>query len=113
MKQGKIWGESTDVFSNETTIVSVIRMWEGGYSSKHKHKHRDNLFHVISGRLLIEIWQDDYSLCDKTTLRTGESCRVKAGLFHRMTAKEDTVALEVYNVKIDKGDIERETVGGK
>lgn len=112
MKEAKIWGDTTLIWCNESTIVHRINIIKGGYCSKHYHSHRSNLFHVESGKLQIDVWKEN-GVVDTTILCLGESTEVPPNVFHRFTALEETKALEVYWVKIDKEDIVREDQGGR
>jgi mannose-6-phosphate isomerase-like protein (cupin superfamily) len=111
MKESKIWGDTTSVWSNGNAEVHRISVKHGGFCSKHKHEHKYNLFYVESGKLLIEIWRNE-RIVDKTTLHSGESTIVPPCVFHKFTALENSIAIEVYWVALDKKDIIRESSGG-
>ena len=111
MKQNKVWGETSEIWAGNNCEVHLINAKAGGYCSKHLHQHKFNLFHVEHGELQIEIWKTG-GLIDKTVLIDGESTVVPPQVFHRFTALNDTKALEIYWVKIESEDIEREDQGG-
>lgn len=111
MKHGKIWGSTTKLFHHNNVEAHLITIKGGFACSLHRHVHRHNGFHVISGELVIETHKNDYSLVDRTFLGPGQSTHCKAGEFHRFVAVSDTVAIEWYWVKLEVDDIERKDYG--
>jgi mannose-6-phosphate isomerase-like protein (cupin superfamily) len=82
--------------------------------SMHMHQHKWNSFHVISGRLIIEVEKSDYPLTDKTELGPGESTTVKPGEYHRFrTGDEPCEAIECYYPAALSEDIKRRDCGGE
>ena len=110
IKQGKFWGSTSKIWSGNNSEVHRINILEGGYCSKHKHIHKYNLFYIEKGSLKIDVWKDD-NIIDTTILQPEETSIVEPGLFHRFTALQDTVALEIYWVEL-KEDIIRVDHGG-
>ncbi len=111
MKQGKVWGMTSEVFSHSGVSVHRISVNKGGACSKHRHDHKYNTFFVESGQLAIDVWKNDYDLIDQTILRSGERMDVKPMEFHRFVAEEDTIAYEIYWTHLDEDDITREGHG--
>lgn len=111
-KEAKTWGENFIVYTSDTCSVRSIRIVPGGYCSKHIHKHRHNLFHVLSGRLQVSI-QRENGIVDETVLGPGETTSVPPGELHWFLAIEETTAIEVYYPHpVEDRDIERQSVGG-
>jgi mannose-6-phosphate isomerase-like protein (cupin superfamily) len=110
MKSGKIWGETNLVFSNNSVQINQIHIKKGGRCSKHMHNHKNNIFFVQSGELLIEQWTKEW-LVDSTILKKEDKMNISSQVFHRFTALEDTKALEIYYLDIDNDDIIREDTG--
>ena len=111
MTQGKIWGETTEFFRNALVSAHHISIKKGGFCSEHRHASKYNLFYVISGKLLVQIWRDKNSI-DKTLVSAGQSTAVSPGFYHKFWALEDTEAIEVYQVFLEDPDIERRCEGG-
>lgn len=109
-KEGKIWGENILLFKNDNIQINQIYIKKNGRCSKHMHKHKNNIFFVQSGELLIEEWKPN-GLIDTTTLKDEQMSEVKRGVYHRFTAKENTSAIEIYYISIDEFDIIREDIG--
>lgn len=109
-KEGKIWGENILLFKNDNIQINQIYINKGGRCSKHMHKHKNNIFFVQSGELLIEEWKSN-GLIDETVLKNGQMTEIKNGVYHRFTAKENTSAIEIYYLSIDEYDIVREDIG--
>ena len=109
---GKVWGETRCLFNKNNVEIHRIEATKKRYCSTHKHEHKSNAFFVENGMLKIEVWQEDYDLVDVTYLIAGQMMTVPAGLYHRFTAEEDTVAYEIYWVELDQKDIVRKDHGG-
>jgi len=111
MKAGKVWGDTHLLEANGVLEFHRINIRQGGTCSKHRHRFKWNGFYVVSGRLLIRVWKNDYDLVDETVLGPGEYTRVPPGEYHQFEALEDTVALELYWAQFDHDDIERQDHG--
>ncbi len=110
---GKIWGETSKLFSKNNVEINRITCHKDAFCSKHKHVSKYNMFFVERGVLEINIWKNDYDLIDKTVLREHQNCIVDPGEYHLFKCLEEgTVAFEIYWVEINEKDIERENVGG-
>lgn len=110
MKQGKIWGETTEFFRSQTLSAHYLDIRGGGFCSFHRHEHKANIFYVISGQLLIEQEVGEHS--DKTVLSEGQSIVIGAGTWHKFTGMIPTKCIEMYQVNLTEPDIERRSVGG-
>jgi mannose-6-phosphate isomerase-like protein (cupin superfamily) len=110
MKQGKVWGVTEEIFNNGIVSVNRLKINKGGYCSEHCHVRKSNIFHVINGNLKLEIWRDNAK--DTTVIWPGESSVIEPGVWHKFHALTDVECLEIYEVKLAVGDIERRTVGG-
>lgn len=111
MKQGKVWGETEEIFVNGTVSVNYLTIKEGGFCSKHKHNFKSNRFYVINGGLKVKIWTKE-GIEDETALGPGESCNIEPGVFHQFKAPIDTECIEIYEAKLHEPDIERKSTGG-
>ena len=113
-KQGKIWGETEEIYNNGILSVNVLHVKKGGFCSEHQHARKSNLFHIVSGRLQIVQWQGctEGEAPDATVAVSGESTAIPAGVWHQFEALEDTLCLEIYEVRFSGDDITRRTHGG-
>ena len=109
--QGKVWGNTAEIFSRNNVEVHRIEVVPGGFCSKHRHNSKFNAFFVESGALEVTVWKGEYDLVDKTILGGGDYTIVPPGEFHQFRATNPTVAYEIYWVTLIK-DIERDSVGG-
>jgi len=110
--QGKVWGQTSQIFCKNNVEVNRIVGKAGGYCSKHRHAFKWNMFFVECGSLLISSWMP-YGLVDVTVLKAGQSCQIPPQTPHKFEVLEDnTVAYEIYWTQLDSEDIVRETVGG-
>lgn len=111
--QGKVWGYTSSVFSNNNVEINYIEAKQGGFCSTHRHRCKYNMFYVLEGCLQIEVWKKDYKLIDKTELKPGCKMTICPGEYHRFIAIEQSRAFEIYWVELTLSDIERKNVGGK
>jgi len=110
-KQGKVWGETEEIFNNGIVSVHYLKIKKGGYCSEHKHRMKSNLFFVISGNLKVSIWTGS-GMKDDTVVWQGESTEIPPGVYHQFKALTDVECFEIYEVKFRDADIERKTTGG-
>lgn len=117
----KDWGLNFSVFANPNFEVHHAYIEQGGYSSRHCHNHKYNLFYVISG----ELWVHFYGSEDQTNsqhvvhtveLHAGDKLVVPPKVWHRFYApktSEPVNLLEVYwSGHVDPNDIVRKDTGG-
>lgn len=110
--QGKIWGITQNLFCQNNVQIDRIEAKSGGYSSKHKHLYKYNMFFLESGEIDVYVWKNDYDLLDITTLMPNQATVVKPNEYHRFLAKKDSVIYEVYWTQLNTEDISRIDVGG-
>jgi len=112
MTQGKVWGETTEIFKNMNTEVHYLEVDKNGFCSEHKHNYKYNIFFVIEGRLRIKIWRERGKEPDITVLGPKEWSAVPPGTYHQFEAIDNTKCLEIYQVFLEEIDIIRRKVGG-
>ena len=110
MKQGKIWGETEEIFNNGITSVHHLKIKKGGFCSEHRHRFKSNIFFVLSGNLKLTIWTSK-DKDDDTVVWPGESSEIPPGMYHKFTALTDVECLEIYETKLRGEDIERRAEG--
>lgn len=114
-RQGKVWGSTKCLYDANNVEIHEVFIQKDGYCSRHSHTHKANQFYVMSGKLKVIIWKDygnGNQLEDVTVMGPGELCIVPPGDDHRFIALEDTHALEIYDVRLDRADIKRVDHGG-
>lgn len=111
MKAGKVWGQTELLEANGVLEFHRIDIKKGGVCSQHKHQFKWNGFYVITGKMIIRVWKNDYELTDETILGPGDYTKVAPTEYHQFEALEDTVALELYWAEFDHNDIERRDAG--
>jgi mannose-6-phosphate isomerase-like protein (cupin superfamily) len=113
IKKGKIWGDTTEIFTKNNVSIHRICTKKDYCCSKHKHSFKHNLFYVESGKVKIQHWQQDYDLLDETILNQGEMTTVPPGHYHKFISLEDSIVYEIYYVELLENDIQREDCGKK
>ena len=113
----KCWGRTRLVIRHGPFEVHELEIKEGGYCSTHRHR-KINRFHVMSGSIDVDIFDDDDTgapateRCDGRRLNPGDFFQVRPQVWHRFVGIEEAHILEVYWVDVDAEDIERSNVGG-
>jgi mannose-6-phosphate isomerase-like protein (cupin superfamily) len=111
----KCWGDVAHIFVSDRAAVSHLRVDRGFRCSRHYHRERANQFAVISGRIIVEEWEDNAIV--ETSLCAGQSYTVPSGRIHRFRVCESGELIEVYwpddggTVRLD--DIVRLDEGGR
>ena len=111
-KQGKVWGETTRLFSDQRVEVHYLSINQNGYCSEHKHAWKTNLFYVIEGELLIRFWRKGNRI-DETILKAGESMIIPTHVWHQFIGLTDVKCIEIYETGLWTADIERRVEGGR
>jgi mannose-6-phosphate isomerase-like protein (cupin superfamily) len=117
-KQGKVWGNTTEILTSDTASIHYLEINEGGYCSEHYHKSKHNLFYVIEGELEVNIFRDlidksnSSQIKDTTLLTAGMVMNVDPGFFHQFIAKTNVKCIEIYTPELISSDIVRRSVGG-
>ena len=111
MRQGKIWGETEEIFNNGIISINHLKIKRGGHCSEHRHSKKSNIFYVLNGNLKLSIWTPE-SVRDDTVIWPGEKTEVLPGVYHQFEALTDVECLEIYQIKLDPDDINRRTTGG-
>ena len=103
----KDWGNDRILYHNQNIQINEIQINYHGESSKHYHNDKNNIFYVISGKLLIKIWNND--IVTEYVLSSKDTIEIPSKTYHKFHALEDTVALEIYylNKALDINDIVR------
>lgn len=110
MLQSKIWGTTEEIISNEIFEVHRICVKKGGYCSKHYHNYKFNMFFVESGVIEVDTIYEDH--INTTVLKSGQSTVVSPNELHVFRAPQNTIAYEIYWVRLPKEDIIRKNDGG-
>ena len=111
MRQGKKWGYTTDFFRSAIFSAHHFEVEKGGYCSEHYHKHKYNLFYVISGVLELTIWRKGKTK-DVTKITAGQTTAVSPGFWHQFKALTPVQCIEICQVLLNEPDIKRRTEGG-
>ncbi len=111
----KVWGRVWHLFVSDYLSVSFLQVNPGFCCSRHYHAERNNLFAVVSGKLIIQEWHGDSLF--KTVLKPGSIYMVEAGTVHRFCVLEEGEVVEIYQSNTPEGkvsleDIHRLDVGG-
>lgn len=58
----KVWGDVVHVFDHTDVAISVLRVNKGFRCSRHLHRHRANIFRVISGMIQVCEWDNENTI---------------------------------------------------
>lgn len=114
MIEGKVWGETRQIFGSESVSIHHLKIKRGGFSSKHRHQFKGNLFYVLLGRVVVREWTSDgpKASVDETILGVGQVAGVGPLAWHQFEALEDAEIIEVYFANLQSPDIIRRSQGG-
>lgn len=98
VSERKPWGSTELLFFNGVTQVNRILVLPRGYSSRHFHTQKINVFVVLRGALEVctypmHIWNVHTT---RQVLYPGSSCTIWPCVVHRFFALEATEAIETY-----------------
>ena len=110
MRQGKKWGYTTRISHNAAISIYHLEIKRDGFCSEHRHKHKYNLFYVISGVLELTIWRGEAK--DVTIINAGQTTEIPPGFWHKFKGITPVECIEIYEVLLIGEDIERRTEGG-
>lgn len=116
-REEKIWGSVSHVFNSPHAATSILTVEAGFRCSCHYHEERANQFCVLSGKLVVEDWEDRRFHSSKLyLLEPGNIYNVPSTFWHRFRVLESGFVVEVYWP--DRGgvcradDIIRDDMGG-
>ena len=96
----KPWGSTQLLLFDGVCQVNRIHVVDCGYSSRHLHRTKVNVFTVLRGRLEVVTYHERRSgslrAMSEVILSPGQSTSVDAGTIHRFMAFGPTEALEAY-----------------
>lgn len=104
-KYGKIWGYTSEIFSNDSVSINRIHIKNGQFCSKHYHQYKYNMFFVESGNIIVYRWENNNKI--GSTISSGESITIDPNIYHQFQALEDSIVYEIYYTKINNQDIIR------
>ena len=116
-KQGKIWGNTTEILTNDTVSTHYLEIKKGGFCSEHYHNSKHNLFYIIEGTLEVTVYRDSNQsdseqIKDKTILTPGMEMNIVPGIYHQFKALTDVKCIEIYTPHLLSKDIVRRSTGG-
>lgn len=111
----KVWGRVQHIFVSPHAAVSCLEVRAGYRCSRHLHSQRANLFAVLEGQIVVEIWPNGRS--ELIELGPGDTCTVPSGVPHRFRVLQSGRVVEVYwpdrGGEVSMADIHRFDVGGE
>lgn len=114
MKQGKVWGATTQVINTPLFEAHRLEIEPNSHCSMHVHNKKWNAFLVLSGTLYIDVEKRNYNLTDTTKLKAGEMTTVAPGEYHCFrTGATPCEAYEFYYLDPLSADIDRKSIGGR
>ncbi len=84
----KPWGEEVWFADTPLYCGKILSIKAGMRLSRHYHAVKDEVLHLLSGRLLVELDTQSFELS------AGQSLHVSPGMIHRFEAITDCVLLE-------------------
>jgi len=88
----KVWGRE-EWLVNDDYCVKKLYINKGCKLGLHYHEKKDELFYIISGRVLLNHGSDIQHL-EELVLKLGDSIRITPNTLHTIVAFEDSLILE-------------------
>lgn len=104
-KTGKIWGLTSEIFTNNNVSIHRIEINKNQKCSKHLHRYKYNMFFVESGKIIVHRWEQE--LVIDTILNNQDSITIEPNIYHQFESLEDSIVYEIYYTKLDNNDIIR------
>ena len=96
----KPWGEELIWAETELYVGKILRIKAGHSLSLQYHERKDEVIHVLSGRMRYRFGADAQRL-EETVLGPGEGFRNRPGMIHQMEAITDCEVLEASTPHLD------------
>lgn len=94
-KQDKPYGYEKIIAYTEKYLTKEMYIMKGESTSHHKHQHKDETLHIISGEALVKF--DDH----EENLRKGDTVRIKPDTPHTIMAVENIILQEYSTPYLD------------
>jgi len=92
----KGWGYELWIVNNEKYCGKLLVFVKGRRCSVHYHKIKEETFHLISGKVVVNIFGSDNSLIFKEhVLEPGDTFHLKPGTKHQIIALLDSTIIEI------------------
>ena len=112
--QAKPWGQTRQIYRDQTHEVWHATIQRGGFSSRHFHTRKGNEFYVVRGTLLVHEWDAQHSTAPRVThvLKPGDRVLIDDHVWHTFEAETDVELIETYFSHLKGEDIVRHDAGG-
>jgi mannose-6-phosphate isomerase-like protein (cupin superfamily) len=110
----KGWGEEVVIDNQPEYCGKLLKFKKGASFSGHIHILKRESYLIFSGRLMLEYF--NYANADRKSreLNVGDCVHIPKGVFHKVTALEESTIIEVSthhydedNYRIEKGDSQK------
>lgn len=105
-KSAKVWGITSEIFSNDSSSIHRIEIVKHQFCSKHLHEHKYNMFFVENGKILVHKWENNTK--NTIVLNAKDSTIIQPNIYHQFEALEDSIVYEIYYIKLNNDDIIRD-----
>lgn len=101
----KGWGYESWIINKEQYCGKLLFFKKGKKCSWHFHKEKDEVFYLLSGKLIVRYGDGHLSHSSEEILEPGDCFDVPPGLRHQMEALEDSTLIEVSTTHKDTDSI--------
>jgi quercetin dioxygenase-like cupin family protein len=101
----KLWGVTSEIFTNDSVSIHRIEIIKEQKCSKHFHEYKYNMFFVETGKIIVHRWEEDTII--SSVLKEEESLVISPRVWHQFEAIEDSIVYEIYYTKLENNDIIR------
>lgn len=117
----KPWGTTTPIYTSAFCHIDQISVVKGGFSSRHLHREKKNVFIVHIGSIAVTLFCDKLDEVGNRIVvgRDSDPLVVRAGVIHKFECKIQAIVTEIYTMDagsmvapIDRNDIVRFSTNG-
>ena len=89
----KVWGREVWMANTDLYCGKLLYLKKGKRCSIHYHKNKDETFYLHSGRILMELWENNKS--EERIMEKGEVLRINPNTKHRFSGLENSLIIEI------------------
>jgi mannose-6-phosphate isomerase-like protein (cupin superfamily) len=97
----KPWGHELIWALTDRYVGKVIHVRAGHVLSCQYHEKKDETMHVLSGELILRIWESPEAKPVERSFKPGDSVHITAGTIHNIEAIVDSDVLEASTPELD------------
>ncbi len=95
------WGHELIWAHTDRYVGKILHVRAGHVLSCQYHEHKDETMHVLSGEVILRIWEHADAVPTERVMLPGESVHITPFTIHSIEAVEDSDVLEASTPELD------------